>query len=100
MKSSQNSSSENRHIPLEDFFKNPEKTSYLISPNGKYISYLAPYNERLNIFVQEIGKDKTERLTEVTERDISGYFWGNDNVIIYLRDNAGDENFHFFFGEY
>ncbi|MBE2228663.1 MAG: S9 family peptidase [Ignavibacteria bacterium] len=96
MKNSQKSAPNSRLIPLEDFFKNPEKTSYLISPNGKYISYLAPYNERLNIFVQEIGNDNAERLTDVTERDISGYFWGNDNIIIYLRDNAGDENFHFF----
>jgi dipeptidyl aminopeptidase/acylaminoacyl peptidase len=96
MNSSQNSAASTRAIPLKDFFRNPEKTNYRISPNGKYISYLAPYNERLNIFVQEIGKDTAERLTEVTERDISGYFWGNDSVIIYLRDNAGDENFHFF----
>ena len=91
-----NETVKSRIIPLEDFFKNPENTNYLISPNGKYISYLAPYNQRLNIYVQEISTGNVKRLTGVTERDISGYFWGNDNVIIYLRDNAGDENFHFY----
>lgn len=91
-----NETAKTRIIPLEDFFKNPENTNYLISPNGKYISYLAPYNQRLNIYVQEISTGNVKRLTGVTERDISGYFWGNDNVIIYLRDNAGDENFHFY----
>lgn len=91
-----NETVKSRIIPLEDFFKNPENTNYLISPNGKYISYLAPYNQRLNIYVQEISTGNIKRLTGVTERDISGYFWGNDNVIIYLRDNAGDENFHFY----
>jgi len=85
-----------RLIPLEDFFKNPEKTSYLISPNGKYISYLAPYNDRLNIFVKEIEDKEAIRITEATKRDINAYFWGDDNTIIYLRDNAGDENFHFY----
>ena len=44
-------------IPLRDFFKNPEKTSYQISYNGKYVSYLAPFNNRLNIYVQQIGDD-------------------------------------------
>ena len=27
-----------KQIPLEDFFKNPEKSSYQISPNGDYFS--------------------------------------------------------------
>ena len=49
-------------IPLEDFFKNPEKTSYQISPDGKYFSYMAPYESRMNIFVQKVGKDKILRL--------------------------------------
>lgn len=85
-----------REIPLRDFFRNPVKTSYQISPDGKYISYLAPFNDRLNIFVQQLGSDDAKRITEVTERDLYNYFWGNDSTIIYLRDNAGDENFHFY----
>ncbi len=96
MPNAEENASNYRLIPLSDFFKNPEKTSYLISPNGKYISYLAPHNDRLNIFVQEIGDQESKRITEATERDINAYFWGNNNTIIYLRDNAGDENFHFY----
>ncbi|MFH2096268.1 MAG: S9 family peptidase, partial [Bacteroidota bacterium] len=30
-------------VPLEDFFRNPEKSGYQISPDGTYLSYLAPY---------------------------------------------------------
>ena len=67
-----------REIPLKDFFKNPEKTSYHVSPNGKYISFLAPYNDRLNIFIQKTGTDESTRITNIADRDISGYFWGND----------------------
>ncbi|HZK08897.1 MAG TPA: S9 family peptidase [Bacteroidales bacterium] len=80
-------------IPLEDFFKNPEKSGYQISPDGKYYSYLAPYENRMNIFVQKIGKDKADRLTSETDRDIAGYYWANDNRILYLKDSGGDENF-------
>lgn len=82
-----------REIPLEDFFKNPEKAGYQISPNGKYFSYLAPYENRMNIFVQKIGKKKADQLTFETDRDISGYFWASDDRIMYLKDNGGDENF-------
>lgn len=82
-----------KQIPLEDFFKNPEKTYFQISPDGKYFSFTAPYENRMNIFVQKIGSKKAVRLTSETDRDISGYFWANKNRILYLKDNGGDENF-------
>jgi dipeptidyl aminopeptidase/acylaminoacyl peptidase len=83
-------------IPLEDFFKNPEKTSYNISPDGKYISFMAPYESRMNIFVQKAGSNKVTRLTSETARDIAGYYWANNSRILYINDNGGDENFALF----
>lgn len=80
-------------IPLKDFFKNPEKSRYQISPDGKYFSFMAPYESRMNIFVQEIGKDSATRLTNETDRDVSGYFWANNTRILFLKDKGGDENF-------
>lgn len=85
-----------KQIPLEDFFKNPEKSGYQLSPDGKYYSFMAPYMRRMNIFVQEIGKDSAIRLTSDTARDIAGYFWGNNNRILYLKDTGGDENYKLF----
>lgn len=89
-------------IPLRDFFKNPSTTSYQISPDGKHISYAAPYKNRLNIFVVptgELSKIGTEAATQVTfveDRDISGYIWGSNDHILYVRDFGGDENFHIY----
>ena len=83
-------------IPLEDFFKNPEKTGYQISPNGKYFSFAAPYENRMNIFVQEIGKDSAVRLTNEKDRDVAGYFWANNNRILFLKDTGGDENYQLY----
>jgi dipeptidyl aminopeptidase/acylaminoacyl peptidase len=83
-------------IPLRDFFKNPEKTSYYISPDGKYLSYLASYKNRLNIFIRETGSDKSKRITNESSRDIISYFWGSSERILYLQDNKGNENFHLF----
>ena len=82
-----------RQIPLEDFFKNPEKSRYQISPDGKHFSFMAPYEKRMNIFVQEIGKDSAVRLTSEKDRDISSYFWKNPGRIVFLKDTGGDENF-------
>lgn len=82
-----------KQIPLEDFFKNPEKTAYKISPNGMYYSYLAPYESRLNVFIQERGKDEAIRITSETDRDIAGYFWPNNEQILYLKDDGGNENY-------
>jgi len=83
-------------IPLEDFFKNPEKSAYMISPDGKYYSFMAPYESRMNIFIQKIGQDSAIRVTSETERNVAGYFWGNNNRILFLKDTGGDENFHLY----
>lgn len=83
-------------LPLETFFRNTDKSDYQISPDGKYYSFMAPYEGRSNIFVQAIGADSAVRITAETERDLSGYFWANDNRILYLKDTGGDENFQLY----
>lgn len=82
-----------KEIPLEDFFRNPEKSSYKISPSGDYFSYMGPYENRMNVFVQKIGEDSATRITDVTDRDIAGYMWANNERILFLKDKGGDENF-------
>lgn len=81
-------------IPLRDFFKNSEKSTYKLSPDGNYLSFLAPDGNRMNIFVEHIGHQNVQRITSATDRDIRAYFWKNDDLLMYLMDNKGDENFH------
>ena len=83
-------------IPMEDFFRNPEKSGFRISPDGTRISWRAPWERRLNIFVQKIGEEEAVRVTSATERDILGYFWSGNDRILYLQDSGGDENYHLF----
>ena len=80
------------HIPMQDFFKNPEKASFRISPDGQYMSYRAPWKNRMNIFVQKIGDTIPVQVTRDTIRDVGGYFWKGDRLV-YSRDINGDENF-------
>lgn len=85
-------------IPMKDFFRNPEKRSYQLSPDGHHIAFMAPYKSRMNIFIQEMGKAAGEprRLTSLEDRDIAGYFWANDQRIAYLKDDGGDEDYHLY----
>jgi dipeptidyl aminopeptidase/acylaminoacyl peptidase len=79
--------------PMKDFFRNPEKAGFAISPDGKYLSWVAPYESRLNVFVRPLAGGPEARVTSETARDISGYFWKGDRIL-YVKDFGGDENFH------
>lgn len=81
---------------MEDFFKNPEKTYYQVSPDGQFFSFLAPWESRLNIFVQKVGDSQATRVSSVTDRDIAAYFWENNEQLLYLKDIGGDENYQLF----
>jgi dipeptidyl aminopeptidase/acylaminoacyl peptidase len=85
-----------RLIPLEDFFRNPEKTSFKLSPDGEHIAFLAPWSQRMNVHVQRTGSGEAHRITAATERDVAGYGWANNGRIVYVQDKGGDENFHAF----
>ena len=83
-------------IPMKDFFRNPEKTAFQISPDGTFFSFLAPYENRLNIYVQPVDGDSAIQITFETARDIAGYFWANNNRLLFLKDSGGDENYALF----
>lgn len=83
-----------RKIPLRDFFKNPVSRGYLLSPDGRTISFLQPWESRMNIFVRPISSGEAKRLTSEKERDIQDYFWKGNGHIVYGQDTKGDENFH------
>ncbi len=83
-------------VPLKDFFRNPVKTSYSLSPNGEYLAFMQPWETRLNIFVEKIGTGQATRVTSAKARDIAGYAWKGDNRIVYVQDTGGDENFRLY----
>src|SRR5215207_2003761 len=78
-------------IPMKDFFRNPTKVAYSLSPNGEYLAYMQPWESRLNVFVEKIGSGQATRVTSAKARDIAGYGWKGNNRIIYIQDTGGDE---------
>jgi len=83
-------------IPMKDFFRNPVKVAYSISPNGEYLAFMQPWEQRLNVFVEKIGSGQATRVTSAKARDIAGYAWKGDNRIVYIQDTGGDENFRLY----
>ena len=86
-----------RKIPLEDFFRNSDRTGFQLSPDGEHIAYAAPYADRMNIFVERTdGRGDAIRLTSETDRSVGGYMWADNERILFVKDDGGDENFHLY----
>jgi dipeptidyl aminopeptidase/acylaminoacyl peptidase len=82
-------------IPREVLFGNPVKAAGQISPDGKWLSWMAPHNGTMNVFVAPASDPSgARRLTNITDRPPAGYFWAPDSKsVMYIRDKGGDENF-------
>ena len=80
-------------IPMKDFFRNPVKTAYQLSPDGEHLAFLQPWKNRLNVHVQKIGENKATRITRTEKRDIRRFMWANNQRIVYTQDTGGDENY-------
>lgn len=83
-------------ISVEDMCGPPERTGAMISPDGTRIAYLAPWKNRLNVWIQDLDSDAEPRcVTADDTRTVLRYDWTDDpRWLIYLQDNGGDENWH------
>lgn len=82
---------------MRNFFRNPEKTSFELSPGGEYLAFMQPWENRMNVFVQKIDSDREPaRVTSAKERNIAGFAWKTDDRLIFVQDTGGDENYHLY----
>jgi len=86
-------------IPREVLFGNPKYAAPKLSPDGKFLTFLAPNDEGvLNVFVRSTTDDNNDNarmVTSDTSRGIRQYQWAPDSAtILFLQDFEGDENFH------
>ncbi|MBU2445004.1 MAG: alpha/beta fold hydrolase [Bacteroidetes bacterium] len=83
-------------IDRELFFGDPEISGAQISPDGKYITFIKPFNNIRNIWVKEINQkfDEAKPITADSLRPVTGYFWSRDGkYILFVQDKGGDENY-------
>ncbi|MGD9573770.1 MAG: alpha/beta fold hydrolase [Thermoleophilia bacterium] len=82
-------------IPLRHFFDNPERALARISPDGRRLSWLAPVDGVLNVWVRDVDGGEAVAVTDDRDRGIRSYMWSRDATrILYGQDVGGDENSH------
>ncbi len=82
-------------IPREALFGNPTRSQGRISPDGEWLSWLAPHNGVMNIWVAPASNpDDARVITNSADRPIPQYFWAPDaSSVMYVQDKGGDENY-------
>jgi dipeptidyl aminopeptidase/acylaminoacyl peptidase len=79
-------------IPREVLFGNPSRASPRLSPDGSKLSFLAPVDGVLNIWVGPVNDpDAASPVTHDGGHGIRFYWWAHtDRHVLYLRDQDGD----------
>lgn len=84
-------------IDRDSFFGEIKITAAQISPDGRYISFLKPYNGTRNIWVKRAEEpfSAAKPMSAETKRPVANYFWSRDSkYLLYVQDQAGDENYN------
>lgn len=91
-------------IPRDVLFGNPQRAQARISPDGKWLSFLAPVKQPgvedgegvMNVWVAAVGDpENAQPVTDDKLRGIRSHSWAyNSEQIIYSQDIGGDENWH------
>ncbi|MBE2998056.1 S9 family peptidase [Nocardiopsis sp. HNM0947] len=85
-------------LPVEEIYGSPERAGASISPDGTRIAFLAPWKNRLNVWVENLdGPADTRCVTADETRSVTLFEWTDDpRRLLYLQDDGGDENWHLF----
>jgi dipeptidyl aminopeptidase/acylaminoacyl peptidase len=85
-------------IPRDVIFGNPERISVLISPDGKWISYLTALSGVFNVRIAPVDNISDARsITNETIRGVESYLWAyTSQSIVCRQDTFGDENWHIY----
>lgn len=81
---------------MEDFFRNPQEAGFQLSPDGRHLSFMAPFEERMNVYVRDVNGGEAVRVTSETQRSVAGYMWADNERLLYMKDVGGDENYQLF----
>lgn len=85
-------------IPRKLLFGNPDKTQARLSPDGKQLSYLAPVDGVLNVWVGPVDQPEAAKpVTNDTNRGIRFHVWAfTGKHVLYIQDKGGDENWRIY----
>src|SRR5581483_5170957 len=83
-------------IPRVQLFGNPTRAQGQISPDGRWLSWLAPRDGVLNIWIapaDDMGAGRA--ITDDRKRGIRFHAWANTSAhVLYIQDEGGTEDWH------
>lgn len=80
-------------IPRHILFADPEKLNVKMSPNGQFVSYLAPYEGELNVWLAPIHDLEAAKSITQSRQPIKEHTWSSSgDHLLYIYDEKGDEN--------
>jgi len=82
-------------IERAKLFGNPSRAAGTLSPDGQWLSWIAPRDGVLNIWIAPSDDlDAARAITAEAVRPIREHFWAPDSKsVLYIQDKGGDENF-------
>jgi dipeptidyl aminopeptidase/acylaminoacyl peptidase len=82
-------------IPRDALYGNPTRAAGQISPDGHWVSWLAPHEGVMNVWIAPADNPgAARRMTGSTDRPIPHFSWAPDSrSIVYVQDKGGDENY-------
>ncbi len=83
-------------IPIETLFAEVDMTSVSISPTGRYLTWLAPKNQRINLAILDRETNKLRWLTDMKEESVTAYQWVKKDRILFAQQWAGREEYGMF----
>lgn len=80
-----------------DYFAKPNASSFQLSPNGKYMSFMEKDEQnKRHVYVKNIATGNVERAIEEKDELVRGYGWINNDRLFYAMDKGGNENYHIY----
>lgn len=80
-------------IPRHIIWADPERFLVKLSPDANYISYLAPFEDNLNLWVAPLHDSRLATPVTLSKYPLKEYWWSTDSsYLLYIHDRDGDEN--------
>ncbi|WP_232048705.1 S9 family peptidase [Sphingobacterium thalpophilum] len=80
-------------IPINHFFSTPEKSSFKISPDGRYIAYIGIDNHCKNIYIIDLQhQDSSKQLTYQNDINVKSFVWNSSSKISFLTEQSSQDS--------
>ena len=82
---------------VEDYFAKPKTSEFKFSPNGKYFSYREKdENGKRHVYIKNTETGVSKKILEEGDELIRGYGWPNNEQLIFVKDQGGNENYQLY----